>query len=108
MSMDEGNGRITVSVDKLRAELGQLELRIVDRLTHEIAKKADAEELRSLRHRVQTIENQGPLQDRLFEEFLSSVRKIDGLESFKAKAIGGIAVAILLASATGVKAWIGL
>lgn len=73
------NGRINVSRDLLRAELGALELRIVDRLTSEIARKADQEEVRSLRHRVQTLEAQGPLGERLIAEFLEMKSAVDEL-----------------------------
>lgn len=75
----DGDRAITVSRDLLRAELGALELRIVDRLTTEIAKKADQEDVRSIRHRVQTLEAQRPLGDRIVTEFLELKAAVDDL-----------------------------
>ena len=114
MSDDSGNGRVTVSRETLRAELLELELRLVERLTSEIARKADYEDMRSLRHRVQTLEAQKPLGDRLMQEFLDTVKEVNvvkeevnSLKVWKGRAIGAITALAAFASVTGVKVWVG-
>lgn len=53
--MAEGE-RISVSVEVLRAELAQLELRLIDRLTAALAQKADLSHIEQLESRVQSLE----------------------------------------------------
>ena len=48
--------RITVSLETLRGELTGLELRIVDRLTSALEKKADVAHIDQLEQRVQSLE----------------------------------------------------
>src|SRR5262245_60189201 len=48
--------RITVSVETLRGELAQLELRLVDRLTSALAQKADLAHIDQLETRVNSLE----------------------------------------------------
>jgi len=48
--------RISVSVEVLRAELAQLELRLIDRLVAALAQKADLSHIEQLEKRVQSLE----------------------------------------------------
>lgn len=48
--------RISVSVEVLRAELAQLELRLIDRLTAALAQKADLHHIEQLETRVHSLE----------------------------------------------------
>ena len=52
---EDANGRISVSRADLRAELGSLELRLVDRLSEALRSKADADTVRELREKVHAL-----------------------------------------------------
>lgn len=54
--MSDPPERITVSVETLRGELAQLELRLVDRLTAALSQKADVAHLEQIEARVQSLE----------------------------------------------------
>ena len=59
-----------LTTETLRAELGQLELRIVDRLGKALDGKADQSQLNDLRKQVQALD-----RDKADEDDLTSVRK---------------------------------
>lgn len=106
--MSEGGGRINVSIDKLRVELVQLELRLVDRITREISTKAEAAEVQSLRHSVKTLEAQRPLGDRLMGEFLDVKREVDSLKTWRAWLTGISSAAGFAAGATALRVFFGI
>jgi hypothetical protein len=101
-----GNGRISVSQETLRAELAEMELRLIKSIGEQIADKASQEELRALRHDVRNLEAQVPLQGRITAEFLDVQKEVQGLRAWQAKIIGGLAVismvvGVLASYATG-------
>ena len=69
--------RITVSREALRAELGGLELRLVDRITTEMAKKADVIELAEVRTELRDLH-----RDKAdVKEVLSIRKKVDSVNT---------------------------
>lgn len=56
-TQDNTEGRISVSLSTLRAELGQLELRLVDRLNSALASKADRDMQEQLALRMADVTN---------------------------------------------------
>lgn len=82
MSEARGDPRITVSRDLLRAELSALELRLGDRVSSEIAKKADLDYVRDLHHRVRGIEAAGPIGERVIAEFTALKAEFDDIRMY--------------------------
>lgn len=75
--MVENHEHFVVSRDLLRAELGQLELRLSERISAEIVKKADLEYVREIHHRVTALEALGNIADRILPDFETIKAELD-------------------------------
>lgn len=75
--------RITVSVETLRGELAQLELRLVDRLTAALAQKADLQHIEQLEQRVQALEISRAERKGHAQTLLEHTTEIERLKKFR-------------------------
>lgn len=75
--------RISVSVETLRSELAQLELRLVDRLTAALAQKADLAEIHQLEQRVQSLELSRASREGQAEIITEHAREIEKFKRFR-------------------------
>lgn len=75
--------RITLSRETLRAELSQLELRLVDRLTNALESKADTTVVNQLDARVNSLELSRASRDHLAPEVQEMDRRLTRLERFR-------------------------
>lgn len=69
--------RITVSVETLRAELAQLELRMYERITSALSQKADVLHLEQLEARVQSLELSRAARESMGEVVTELVREAE-------------------------------
>lgn len=93
---ESGNDRISISRDTLRAELGQLELRLVDRLTHELALKADQRLVEQVVADVNSIKEHGsPALVTAMGTINALDSKVDSLEGWRNRLLGAFALALL-------------
>lgn len=92
--------RITVSRETLRAELSQLELRLVDRLTHALDTKADQAVLEQAVARVAAMEIYQAGRIHLPEEVVSLGRRVTTLERFR-YSVPSTAIIALIVSLAG-------
>lgn len=83
--------RITVSVETLRGELAQLELRIVDRLGAALAQKADLLHMEQLEARVQSLELSRASREAMAATVADNTARLTRLERFR-YAFPGVAV----------------
>jgi len=95
--MEAANERITVSREALRAELGELELRLVDRLADAMELKADAKEVDQLKDRVQSLELARAAREEMPRELLTLTNRVGALERFR-YAFPSLAVVSFIAS----------
>lgn len=96
MTEPSGNDRISVSRDTLRAELGQLELRLVDRLTHELAQKADQRLVEQVVSDLNSIKEHGsPALVTALGTIGALDAKVDSLEGWRNRLLGAFALALL-------------
>lgn len=104
MSEPNGNDRISVSRDTLRAELGQLELRLVDRLTRELGKKADQRLVDQIVTDVNSIKEHGsPALVTAMGTISALNTKVESLEDWRNRFLGGLIVMGACASAVAAK-----
>lgn len=93
MGESNGNDRISVSRDTLRAELGQLELRLVDRLTRELGKKADQRLVDQIVTDVNSIKEHGsPALVTAMGTISTLNTKVENLEDWRNRFFGGLVV----------------
>lgn len=92
-----GNERISLSRETLRAELSQLELRLVDRLTSALSTKADSAIVEQIDKRVDALELSRASREKLPEEVATVERRVTKLERFR-YAIPSVAVISALAA----------
>lgn len=93
--MAEGN--ISISREALRAELTKLELRIVDRLTQALEKKADHSAVEALESRVQGLELSRAERTHMQGDLSEFSVRLSRLERFR-YAIPSVGVISLIAS----------
>ncbi len=98
--MDEPGDRINVSREALRAELSQLELRIVDRLTTALEKKADHVALEALEGRVQALELTRASREHLATDITELYRDVTDLKRFRYAVPSTAILGLLTALAT--------
>lgn len=104
MAESNGNDRISVSRDTLRAELGQLELRLVDRLTRELGKKADQRLVDQIVSDVNSIKEHGsPALVTAMGTISTLNTKVENLEDWRNRFFGGLCVLAAGASAIAAK-----
>lgn len=96
--MEPANERITVSRETLRAELSQMELRIVDRLSEALETKADRLIVEQLDKRVDDLALSRASREHLPSEVLELTKRVGDLERFR-YAIPSVAALSLLVSA---------
>lgn len=90
--------RITVSRETLRAELSQLELRLVDRLSAALETKADGAVVDSLDKRVQALELSRAAREHLSADLPDLDKRVERLERFR-YAVPSVSVLSFLATA---------
>lgn len=95
--MAPGEERITVSREALRAELSELELRIVDRLSRELERKADSTELSALEGRVGSLELTRASREHLATDTSDLSTRVSRLEKFR-YGVPSVAVITLIAT----------
>lgn len=95
--------RISVSVETLRSELAQLELRLVDRLTAALAQKADLAEIHQLEQRVQSLELSRAARESHADTLLEHSREIERFKRFRYAFPGVSFVSLCLA---GLALWL--
>jgi hypothetical protein len=95
--MAEAPDKISVSREALRADLSDLELRIVDRLSEELEKKADRSIVDQLDKRVDDLVVSRASREHLPAEVLELTKRVGDLERFRT-AIPSVAVLSLLVS----------
>ena len=95
----EGSTRVNISLDTLRAELAQLELRIVDRLTGALDKKADQAHVDGIEGRVAGLELTRAEQVHLPKEISEARDRITKLERFRYAVPSISALSLLVAIA---------
>jgi hypothetical protein len=83
MNANEGNERISLSRETLRAELSQLELRLVDRLTNALSTKADGAVVDQLDKRVYQLELIRAAREHLAADQVETERRVTKLERFR-------------------------
>lgn len=88
---------LTVSLEKLRAELGELELRIVDRINDALDKKADQAVIEQLDQRVQSLELSRAAREHITAEVSDQNDRINKLERFR-YAVPSVAFISMLAT----------
>lgn len=91
--MSEGN--LSISREALRAELSQLELRIVDRLTQALEKKADHFAVEALELRVQGLELSRAERTHMSGDMSEIAIRLTRLERFR-YAVPGVGVLSLI------------
>jgi hypothetical protein len=84
--------RISVSREALRAELGALELRLVDRLTTALEHKADSAHVSGLESRVASLELSRAARDHLASDLIQAMQRVAKLERFRYAVPGAAAV----------------
>lgn len=87
MSAPEGE-RISLSRETLRAELSQLELRLVDRITTALATKADNAVVAALDSRVQALELSRASREHLATDLPDLDKRVSSLEQSRNEASG--------------------
>ncbi len=90
--------RISVSVEVLRAELAQLELRLIDRLTAALAQKADLHHIEQLEARVQSLELSRAGRENHAEKITEYGVEIERLKRFRYAFPGTALLSLLLAA----------
>lgn len=98
--MEETRTRLSVSVETLRAELGALELRLVDRINDALDKKADQAVLEQLERRVASLELSRAERQHMPGQLVSFEERLTRLERFR-NAVPSAAVLALFLSAAG-------
>ena len=81
--MSEGSDRISLSRETLRAELSQLELRLVDRLTNALELKADNSTVAEMQKQIASLENSRSAREHLAHDMMDLERRVGGLEKFR-------------------------
>lgn len=97
--MSDGSERISLSRETLRAELSQLELRLVDRLTGALATKADVAIVDQLEIRVASLELSRAGREHLPGEVLNLTNRVNTLERFR-WSVPSVAFLTLVATVT--------
>lgn len=96
--MAEGSGeKISVSREALRAELSDLELRLVDRLANALELKADSRVVEQMELRMRSLEEARAAREALPGEILDLNKRVGALEKFR-YAVPSLAVLSFLAS----------
>jgi hypothetical protein len=93
----EGSERISLSRETLRAELSQLELRLVDRLTSALSTKADSAIVEQIDKRVDALELSRAAREHLADDVTETDRRVTKLERFR-YAVPSVAVISALAA----------
>lgn len=75
--------RISVSVEVLRAELAQLELRLIDRLTAALAQKADLSHFHQIDGRVHSLELSRAADEGIAKTIVEQGIEIEKLKRFR-------------------------
>lgn len=94
---ETGSERISLSRETLRAELSQMELRLVDRLTQALSTKADSLIVDQLDKRVDDLQLSRASREHLPAEVLDLNKRVATLERFR-YAFPSIAMVSLFAS----------
>ena len=81
--MSEGSDRISLSRETLRAELSQLELRLVDRLTNALELKADNATVDEMKKQLASLEKSRSAREHLATDVQDLERRIAALEKFR-------------------------
>jgi hypothetical protein len=100
MSTPEDGGRVSVSRDALRADLADLELRLVDRLSARLDEKADSIVLDAVRARVHALEGTTATMGLLVTQFGDQEGRLRSLERFRYAFPATSVLALTVATAT--------
>lgn len=110
---DGGGQKMSFSHALLRAELAELELRLVDRLRDSLSSKADVSDVHALESisqqmsaRLTSLEDYRTQNAHLIPEFLDVKTSVDGLKSWQARfvPVGTVLTLMILVNAAGL--WI--
>lgn len=80
MAEANGSDRISLSRETLRAELAQMELRLVDRLTNALAAKADSSVVDQLETRIGSLELSRAQRENMPSELADIARRLTKIE----------------------------